>query len=124
MRIYSNYSQSEFSEAEKEAKELGMTLSSFQKYCLMLYVKRDENTRNNALSLPQLIAIMKTALNSLKSGDAFIISSLFSPDVWTNLSASDKRTLGNNLKSFVKANPKSYSIASQKRGRINLYKKI
>ncbi len=92
MRIYSNYSQSEFSEAEKEAKELGMTLSSFQKYCLMLYVKRDENTRNNTLSLPQLIAIMITALHYLKS--------------------------------FVKANPKSYSIASQKRGRINLYKKI
>ena len=92
MRIYSNYSDDDFKAIELQANEIGMTISSFQKYCVMLYIKSDLPTRNNTLSLPTLISDMMTELSKLKSGDTFIISSLFLPEVWSNLSTSEKRT--------------------------------
>jgi len=123
MRIYSNYSDDDFKAIELQANEIGMTISSFQKYCVMLYIKSDLPTRNNTLSLPTLISDMMTELSKLKSGDTFIISSLFLPEVWSNLSTSEKRTLSSRLSSYVKANPLSYTLVSKKRGTINKYRK-
>ena len=43
-RIYSNYEEHEFESVKKRAEELGFSASSFQKYCVMLYLGDRTNT--------------------------------------------------------------------------------
>ena len=123
MRIYSNYTDSEKNAITAEASSIGMTPSSFQKYCTMLYVNRDPNSRSNVLSIPSLIKEMMTALSNLDKGTTFICSSLFAPEIWSNLSPSEKRTLAFKLRHEVD-NSSEYQIIGNKRGKINQYKKI
>ncbi len=123
MRIYSNYLDSEKVAIETEALSCGMSLSCFQKYCTLLYVNRDPNMRNNGSPIPVLIKEMDKALVNLPNGTEFIISSLFPPEQWSNLSPSEKRTLAGVLKSKV-TNSTGYIIIGHKRGKINHYKKI
>ena len=123
MRLYTNYSDVEFADIRNEAEALAMTPSLFQKYCVMLYLKKDISTRSNTLSMPQLINEMFQSLSNLKPNSVFIISSLFPPETWSNLSPADKRTLACILKKHIVSHTSDYSILKQKRGTINQYKK-
>ena len=89
----------------------------------MRIVNRDPNMRNNGSPIPVLIKEMDKALVNLPNGTEFIISSLFPPEQWSNLSPSEKRTLAGVLKSKV-TNSTGYIIIGHKRGKINHYKKI
>ena len=100
-RIYSNYDNADYSDIMVMAKSLGFSASAFQKYCVM------------------------TALNSMKRNSApFIVSSLFDPQVWSNLSSSDKHTLAIQLSNYIKNHPNEYRIYSIKRGEPNRYQKV
>lgn len=124
-RIYSYYDETtEYPDLERAAKEMGMTVSSFQKYAVLLLVYKEESRRASKVTLQQLIANMKKALKKLSSGEVFVISSLFEPEIWTNLSASEKRTLAYVLKEIVVDNPSMYKVVARIPGKINQYKKI
>ena len=124
-RIYSNYGNADYSDIMVMAKSLGFSASAFQKYCVMLYLKHNIKNRKNSTSLSQLTADMMTALNSMKRNSApFIVSSLFDPQVWSNLSSSDKHTLAIQLSNYIKNHPNEYRIYSIKRGEPNRYQKV
>ena len=124
MRIISNYSPTESADIQKAAKELSISLAALQKYCVLLFIKQDV-PRNNTHSMPHLLSIMHRRLNQLPNGSTFIVSSLFSSRIWTNLSRADKTTLAKHLADYIKLNPSTFVILSNKRrGTINRYKKM
>lgn len=123
-RIYSNYDPSDLEAIQAMAASLGFTLSSFQKYCVMLYLNREESVRSNLVSMPGLIAAMKITLQQLEPDSVFMISSLFSPEIWSNLSASDKRTLAHQLSAFVDQHPDAFTVHRHVRGSVKLYRKL
>lgn len=124
MRIYSNYSNSEIASIKNEAEEIGMSLSGFQKYCVELFIKSDPATRKNMTPIMNLKTDLQNSLREMKSGTTFIISSLFKPEVWANLSRSDKMVLSLELSKFVTSHPKEYIVVKRIRGTIKQYKKI
>ena len=117
-RIYSNYSNNDFSIVTNLAKELGFSLSAFQHYCVMLYADHKGNTSPITL----LIQKMFQNLNNFKSGDTFIVSALL-PSEWPSLSRSDKMTLAKQLSLHVKNNPSKYEVYKKASGKINIYRK-
>lgn len=124
-RVYSYYDDAtEYVDLEKAAKERGMTISSFQKFAVLLLLYKDESKRTSTASIPQLLSDMQVALDDLPSGKPFVTSSLFEPEVWTNLSASDKRTLAFSLKKIVDDNKDLYRLVSRIPGKINQYEKL
>ena len=123
-RAYSYYDDQQFIDLGEAAKARGMTISSFQKFATLLLVYKDESKRNSTASIPQLLVDMQTALDDLPSGQVFVTSSLFDPEVWTNLSASDKRTLSCSLKKIIDDNKSSYRLISRIPGKINQYEKM
>lgn len=123
-RIYSNYEPNDYADIQAMSKDLGFTMSAFQKYCVMLYLNKNLSHRKNNSTLQQLTADMMTALDALPNDTQFIVSTLFSAEVWTNLSPSDKRTLAGQLSNFVKANPNQYIVVSNVSGEVKRYKKL
>ena len=124
-RVYSYYDdQSELPFISQAAAELGMSVSQFQKYVVMLYVKKDPSSRNNTVSMATLMSTMNTALNNLKPGSKFVVSSLFDPEIWANLSRAEKREISWALKDKIDSDP-AYKLAKKiQRGKINEYEKI
>lgn len=123
-RVYSYYdTKTEIPLLEKAASSMGMTVSAFQKYATLLLIERDQSVRVSMVSIQQLLADMQNALDKLSSGKIFVTSSLFAPEVWTNLSASEKRTLSYSLKKKVDENPSKYSLLKRIPGKINQYQK-
>lgn len=119
MRIYSNYSTNDANIVLKLAKELGFSPSSFQHYCVMLYADQ----RGNSFPINSLISQMLNNLNTLKSGDSFIVSALL-PDEWVRLNRSEKMTLAKQLAHYVKQNPTMYTKFKVTKGKTTIYKKI
>lgn len=117
-RIYSNYSDNDFSIVTNLAKELGFSLSAFQHYCVMLYADH----RGNTSPITLLIQKMFQNLNNFKSGDTFIVSALLTSE-WPSLSRSDKMTLAKQLSLHVKNNPSKYEVYKKASGKINIYRK-
>ncbi len=116
MRIYSNYATSDFDIVTELAKELGFTPSAFQHYCVMLYADH----RGNASPLSSLTTQMLSNLNTIKSDDTFIVSSLI-PEEWTRLSRSEKMTLAKQLSHHVKSNPNSFAPYKIAEGKTTIY---
>ncbi len=124
-RIYSNYDQTDYADIMAMSKSLGFSASSFQKYCVILYLKQNLSNRKNNISLPQLTFDMMKALNTMaNNSDPFIVSSLFKAEVWSNLSSGDKHTLAIQLANYIKEHPKAFKIYSKKRGEPNKYQKL
>lgn len=123
MRIYSNYSQNDYDLILDESKKLGFTPSSFQNYCVMLYVMQNTNNRRGTTNVALLITKMLNALNSIAKNETFIVSSLL-PDEWPNLSRSDKMTLAKALSNHVSNNPSKYAVDSKIAGKTKVYKKL
>lgn len=118
-RIYSNYEVHEFESVKKKAEELGFSASSFQKYCVMLYL----GDRTNAVSIADLQEEMLNALEDMENGKTFIVSTLL-PDKWTSLSRSTKMQLAKYLASYVYKHSERFIVADKVRGTINKYKKV
>lgn len=124
MRIYSNYNQNDYDLICEESQKLGFTPSSFQNYCVMLYIMQNTNNRKGATNIAALTTKMLNTLNSLPTGKekTFIVSSLISTE-WPDLSRSEKMTLAKALANHVRNNPSSYSIDSMTVGKTTVYKK-
>ena len=116
MRIYSNYSANDFNIVTQLAQELGFTTSAFQHYCVMLYADH----RGNISPLNSLTAKMLSNLNTVKSNDTFIVSSLI-PEEWPSLNRSEKMTLAKQLAHHVKANPNIYVPYKIAKGKTTIY---
>lgn len=117
-RIYSNYSNEDFTMIYDLAKELGFSLSAFQHYCVMLYADRKGiSTPSNGL-LSQLFNNMQ----KIEVGETFIVSALL-PDVWPTLTRSVKMTLAKQLAMQVKKSPdfEPYQIT---KGKTTIYRRI
>ncbi len=124
-RLCSYYDkQSELPLITQMASELGLSLNQFQRYAVLLLVKKDPTSRNNALSMASLLATMNTSLANMAPGSKFIVSSLFDPDVWTNLSRREKREISGALKDRVDSDPNFKLAKKVQRGKINQYEKI
>lgn len=90
-RIYSNYTDEEFNTIEEEANKAGMTISAFCKAAVI--AKVSGKTDNFSIDL---IKILHKKLKSLDEGEVFIVSDLYSEEVWTSLSRSEKIPYLNN----------------------------
>ena len=114
-RIYSNYSDTELALVQKEADEMGMSLSAYQKYRTLLSL-----STNNGFGMPDLITKMKTELSQKTVGEVFIVSTLLKEE-WVVLKKNEKNTLSQVLKKIVKSNPDRYTINTVLPGKINQY---
>lgn len=123
MRIYSNYSQNDYDLIFKESNRLGFTPSSFQSYCVMLYIMQNTANRRGNANVALLISKMPAALNSMEKGKTFIVSSLF-PNEWPDLSRSEKMTLAKALANYVSNNPSQFEVYSKTDGKTKVYKKL
>lgn len=87
-RIYSNYSDEEYELIEQKAKELGFTVSAYQKYILMLDIGKSTDDVN----LVKLKEKMIDHFKKMEVRSTFIVSSLL-PVEWYTLGRNDKMTL-------------------------------
>ena len=115
-RIYSNYSDEEYEIIQNLAQEQGFTLSSFQKYCVMMTA----NNSGNQTTVSVLIDKMHTVLDAFEKDKPFIVSSLL-PDEWPNLSRNDKMTISLALKKYVDEHSSEFRINKKIRSNINQY---
>lgn len=115
-RIYSNYSDEEYELIQSLSNEQGFTLSSFQKYCVMMTV----NKRGNQTTVSVLIEKMHNVLETFEKGKPFIVSSLL-PDEWPSLSRNDKMTISLALKKYIDEHPSEFKINKKIRSNINQY---
>jgi len=123
-RLYSYYDDQEMSLITKAADELGLSITQFQKYTVLLYILKDESLRKNMLSMATLKRTMETSLEAMKPGTTFVASSLFDPSVWANLSRGEKREISSILKKRVDADP-AFKVAGKiQRGTLNRYEKL
>lgn len=118
MRIYSNYSEEEYNLIVKESKEMGLSLSAYQKYCSLLRLDRNNNT-----PLPDLISEMFDSLSKFECDTPFIVASLL-PDKWVSLSRSQKITLSKKLSNEIKKNPSNYKKIGTVNGTTSQYMKF
>lgn len=118
-RIYSNYEENELDSVKKKAEELGFSASSFQKYCVMLYL----GDRTNTVPIVELQDEMLRALEKIEVGHTFIVSALL-PDKWTSFSRSTKMQLAKFLASYVEKHSEKFIIAEKVNGTINKYQKV
>lgn len=82
-RIYSNYTDEEFKTIEEEANKAGMIISAF---CKVAVIAKVSGKTDN--SSTDLIKILHKKLKSLDEGEVFIVSDLYSEEVWASLSRS------------------------------------
>ena len=120
MRIYSNYEPAEEPLVIAQAKELGLTLSAFQKYCVMLYTKQETSVRTSTSNIATLTSQMLNNLTNFSKGETFIVSSLL-PDKWPDLSRSDKMTLSLALTEYVNKHPSLYAVKKHITGKTKQY---
>lgn len=118
-RIYSNYEENELDSVKKKAEELGFSASSFQKYCVMLYL----GDRTNTVPIVELQDEMLRALEKIEVGHTFIVSALL-PDKWPSFSRSTKMQLAKFLASYVEKHSEKFIIAEKVNGTINKYQKV
>jgi len=117
-RIYSYYKEDDFNYITELAEKLGFSLSSFQRYCVMLYADR----RGHTSSINNLRSEMLRKMQQVNIGETFIVSALL-PEVWTTLSRSEKSTLSIQLANRIKKDPK-FGIFEASEGKANIYKRL
>ena len=99
-RVYTSYSEEEFTLIFNECEQYGMTPSAFQKYCVLLYLGQNAEEIKN-IDIEEMKQIMNQELNNKKVGDKFIVSALLPPEKWSNLNRSQKITLSLYLKNII-----------------------
>ena len=118
-RIYTSYSDEEFFLIKQRSESIGMSMSSYQKYCTLLTTSSPASN-NQPVDIAPLIQTMTKNLSEKKPGDLFIVSSLL-PNEWPTLSKRIKNTLSQNLKRIIANNPEKYAINAVLSGKINQY---
>ena len=100
MRVYSTYSSNESEALANAAKERGLSVSAWQKICVLkaLGIKNKTNTIAN------LVFTMKKNILALPSGTTFVISAVLK-DEYYRCSKSEQTTLAKALAKFAKENP-------------------
>lgn len=99
-RVYTSYSEEEFTLISNECEQYGMTPSAFQKYCVLLYLGQNAEEIKK-IDIEEMKQIMNQELNNKKVGDKFIVSALLPPEKWSNLNRSQKITLSLYLKNII-----------------------
>lgn len=107
-RIVVTLSQDEYDLVEKESRREGFRVSAFAKYRLLQGILPQKTNQ-----LSSLFVEMQNSLDSLKSGQTFIVSSLFEPSVWRSLVRGEKNSLAQRLKDIVNSNPNKYIRTKQ-----------
>lgn len=115
-RIYSNYSDEEYEIIQRLSEEQGFSLSSFQKYCVMIAA----NNHGNQTTVSTLIDKMYKVLENYEKEKPFIVSALL-PDEWPTLSRNDKMTISLALKKYVDNHSNEFKICQKIRSNINQY---
>ena len=118
-RIYSNYDDKEMDRIKEAAEGLGFSASSFQKYCVMLYI----GDRDNNVPIIDLQNEMIDNLKAMKQGNTFIVSALL-PEKWSGLSRSEKMQLAKFLSSYVKKHVDEYEKYSVISGTVTQYETV
>lgn len=121
-----HFSSSDFERLCKAAELTGFTPNQLAKSWVLLTLNTIDMPKPQNLIVTSHAALhktMMTALNDRHSGETFIVSSLFDPEVWASLDISSKSTLSQDLKKFVVQNPDEY-IVVRKINNINQYKKL
>lgn len=116
-RIRSNYEEKEFEVLQKLAEELGFTLSSLQRYALLLF--SNQKLGLNLLDDGTLISEMLKNLKKIPVGQTFIVSALL-PDLWPKLSREKKMILAKQLSMKVK-NSIDFEIFKKSKGKATVY---
>lgn len=118
-RIYSNYTDEEFNTIEDAANKAGMTISAFCKTAVI--AKVSGKTDNSSTDL---IKTLHKKLKNLDVGEAFIVSDLYSEEVWAGLTRSEKNTISKQLAKTVRENTDLYAVNEILPGKITQYKKL
>lgn len=116
-RIYSNYEEGEFEILQELAGELGFTLSSLQRYALLLF--SNQKLGINLLDDGTLISSMLKNLQEIPVGKTFIVSALL-PDLWPKLSREKKMILAKQLSIKVK-NSIDFEVHKKSKGKATVY---
>ena len=116
-RIYSNYEEKEFEVIQELAEELGFTLSSLQRYALLLF--SNQKLGLNLLDDGTLISAMLKELKKIPVGQKFIVSALL-PDLWPKLSREKKMILAKQLSIKVK-NSIDFEIYKKSKSKATIY---
>ena len=117
-RLYSNYPDYEFEGIAEEAEKMGLSLSAFQRYCVMVYLA-DKNPGFDFLSMGFYDSIIMR-LEKIKPGETFTVADLFSPE-WARFDNSQKMIMAKRLVKFSKNNPHICSVYQSEPGKTTLY---
>lgn len=117
-RLYSNYPEYEFEAIAEEAEKMGLSLSAFQRYCVMVYMS--ENTDcHDFLSMGFYDSIIMR-LDRIRNGETFTVADLF-PDEWEHFDKSQKMIMAKRLVKFSKTNPRICHIYQSEPGKTTVY---
>ena len=117
-RLYSNYPEYEFEGIAEEAEKMGLSLSAFQRYCVMVYMS--ENTPCHDFMSMGLYDSISMRINNIKVGETFTVVDLF-PEEWERFDKSQKMIMAKRLVKFSKNNPHICRIYQSEPGKTTVY---
>lgn len=118
-RLYSNYPEYEFEAIAAEAEKKGLSLSAFQRYCVMVYMAKN-TTRSVELWEMEEFGLATTKFFSMKPEATFTVADLF-PNKWDGFSKSKKMSMAKRLVLFAKQNPHVCSVYQSAPGQTTVY---
>jgi len=102
-RVIITLNEGEYHYIEEQSKRMGLPPSTYCKYLLLREILPQEDQ-----VFVELMNEMNKSLDEWPSGRTFIISSLFEPVHWAEMSATNKKSLSQTLKRLVQDNPDLY----------------
>ena len=117
-RLYSSYPEYEFEGIAEEAEKMGLSLSAFQRYCVMAYMS--ENTPCGDFMSMGLFDSVSMRINKIKVGETFTAADLF-PDEWDGFDKSRKMIMAKRLVKFSKSNPHICHVYQSEPGKSTVY---
>ena len=117
-RIYSNYPEYEYDGIAEEAEKRGLSLSAFQRYCVMVFMA--DNTLEFNYLQGGYYGDISYRLNRFKRGETFTVADLFGEE-WDGFDKSQKMMMAKRLVKFAKNNPYTCSVYQSEPGKTTLY---
>lgn len=99
MRTYSTYDVNETKALIAEAKARGLSVSGFQKHCVLKVLGLKQT-----VNIPNLITMMENNIKTLTSGNTFVISALL-PEDYYNCNKPEQTQLAKTLKKYAEDHP-------------------
>ncbi len=123
-RIYSNYSDEDYDLISKKANEMGVSMSSFQRYCVDVFLKGNGKAKlEGEMTVTEIRDIIVSKLAEFPSGKMFYVSMLFSEEQWEKMTRSEKATASKQLSIYVGEHLDMFKKNKYKAGRTTLYEK-